>query len=107
MAHQLPPVIQSAILINGVWEIDFPSDNQVRLIKRLVISEGPRPSTLYVFVDNTKYDTTTRGDENSAEYFVGLYVPAGSTISLIWDTGQTSPAGTSPQAILFCEGELI
>lgn len=95
----LPPVLAEATVINGVYEIDFPTENQQRFIRRIAI-QGPYPSTCTVYIDNTFMDVTPRGDQNSAEYFVGVFLAAGSQLRLVWNVG----TGKIPIATLQCDG---
>ena len=95
----LPPVIQTGILISGVYQIAFPTDNIPRIVRRIAIT-GPSGSSCNVYVDNTLVDATPRGDINSWESAVGIYLPAGSQLRLVWNVG----TGAIPNATLICEG---
>lgn len=102
MVYPLPPVLAQATVISGVYEIDFPTENYARYIRRIAIV-GPYPSSLNVYIDNTLIDTTPRGDQNSSEYFVGVYLAQGQQLRLVWSVG----TGRIPEATLQCDGVMI
>jgi hypothetical protein len=97
----LPDEQYVASVVNGFYQINFRASNFNRLITTMAI-QGPSGSTLNVYLDSTTFlfDTTPRGDLNSADYGPGRPVPRGHSLLLIWSTGVGSP-------IPFCTASFV
>lgn len=85
---------QTATVINGVYEIDFPLSNRDRELKWITLL-GPPLSTVKVFLDTIFLDTTIRGDFNHADYFSGIPIAKGRVLRLVWNVGTGTPVPTA------------
>lgn len=90
---------ETATVIAGVYEIDFPTNNTDRVLKRLVLL-GPAGSQMVMYLDTIRYDATWRGDVNSADYFSGVPIPRGRQLRMVWNVGVGAPV---PVATIFCD----
>lgn len=88
-----PSVVIPGIYANGVWTATLPQAIYHRDLLRLSL-QGPPSSQVkcyqgFVAPENL-FDTTTRGDANTADYSGGpVSVQAGNTVTIQW-----SPYGT-------------
>lgn len=88
----------TAIVVNGVYEIDFPTHNVDRLLHWITLN-GPAFSAVSVYLDTVYLDNTDKGDTNRADYIQGIPIAKGRVLRLIWDTGTGSP---TPSASIGC-----
>lgn len=89
---------EKAVVINGVYEIDFPMSNSDRVLQWIALL-GPPGSTVQVFLNTVFIDTTPRGDFNRADYFKGMPIARGQTLRIVWNVGTGSPV---PSASIGC-----
>jgi hypothetical protein len=76
--------------VNGVYEIDFRPSSFNRMVTQIAV-QGPPGSSLSVFLDQNLYDSTPRGDLNTADYGPGRPVPRGRQLRLVWSVGTGLP----------------
>jgi len=81
---------ETAQLVAGVWEIDFPPVNQARELQWITLT-GPSGSTVKVFLNTIFLDTTPRGDFNRADYYKGIPIAAGQQLRIVWSVGTGTP----------------
>lgn len=86
----LPIETQTAIVINGAYEIDFALKNVDRVLQFIALT-GPAGSTISVFVDTVFMDTTPHGDFNRADYYQGIPIARGRQLRLVWSVGIGAP----------------
>lgn len=94
MAYQLLPLVPLTAYLNAnnQWQIDYQIARTDPVILVKIIITGPIGSTCNVYIDNTLIDVTLRGDLNSNELLQPHIIWQGQTFSLIWSSGNGSPA---------------
>lgn len=90
----LPIQTQTAIVMSGLFEIDFAQSNVDRVIQWIALV-GPAGSTVSVFVDTVFMDVSPHGDFNRADYYAGIPLARGRTFRLVWSVGTGTPVPTA------------
>jgi hypothetical protein len=76
---------ETAQLLDGVWRVDFPVNNNARVLQWISLV-GPGGS-VKVYLGTVFMDTTEKGNFNRADYYKGIPIAAGQMLSVIWDNG--------------------
>ena len=92
-----PTVTKGAAVVNGVWRIDFDPTNNARVLQWISLI-GPG-GAVSVYLGTIFMDTTPNGDFNRADYYKGIPIAAGQTLSLVWDNNSAS---VTPSASIGC-----
>ena len=89
------------------WEYRTPYQ-RIKVKATRIIVQGPTVAsvivncTLNIYLDNTFYDTTPNGGQNSNDLSNPIVIPAGQQLRLVWNYN-SSAVQLAPQATVYLE----